>query len=84
MSNHIGESMTKFKKIKTLKETVNDPRVDSISDERNGWSNDGIWIYLKPPYYNPVTETSSIHEWSVKECLDILNNDIIVNEQYWQ
>jgi hypothetical protein len=41
--------MTKFKKIKTLKETVNDPRVDSISDERNGWSNDGIWIYLKPP-----------------------------------
>lgn len=83
MSNHIGECMTKFKKNRTLKDVVNDPRVDSISDERGGWINDGIWIYLKKPYYNPNTETSCIHEWSVKDCLDILNNDIIINKLHW-
>jgi hypothetical protein len=75
--------MTKFKKIRTLKEALSDPRVDLISDERNGWSNDGIWIYLKMPYYNTLSETSCIHEWSVKDCLDILNNNIIVNEEHW-
>ena len=77
--------MSKKMKIRTFKDILNDPRVSDVSDERKSpyGDNDGIWIYLKFPYYNPLTETTHIHEYTVKECLDILNNSIINNVNYW-
>ena len=73
--------VSKIMKARTLKDCLKDPRVVDVSDERQ--DSHGIWIYLKRPYYNPVTETSHIHEDSVKDCLYILNNEIIENEPFW-
>lgn len=40
-------------------------RIESISYE----GEDGIWIYLKPGWYNPYLECGTIHEYSVKACV---------------
>jgi hypothetical protein len=74
--------MTKFKKARTLKDIKNDPRVESISDERNGWNNDGIWIYLKYPYWDSCSETSAVHEFTVAECLEVFNHYVEQNPNY--
>lgn len=74
---------SQFKKARTLKDLKNDPRVDFISDERSGWNNDGIWIYLKSPYWNSFSETSAVHEFSIAECLEVFNNYVEENLGYW-
>lgn len=84
LSEKTGGIMTKFKKARTLKDIKNDPRVDFISDERNGWNNDGIWIYLKSPYWNSFSETSAVHEFTVAECLEVFNNYVNENPNYWK
>jgi hypothetical protein len=76
--------MTRFKKARTLKDIKNDPRDESISDERNGWNNDGIWIYLKSPYWDSCSETSAVHEFSVAECLEVFNHYVEQNPNYWK
>ena len=55
-----------------MKKTMNDfeekvrkhPAVESISDERD--TGDGIWVYLKAPYYNPElsgTNTATVDDY---------------------
>lgn len=77
--------MKKFKKARTLAEAYRDPRVESYSDERMGdpEGGDGIWLYLRRPYYNPYKQSTCIHEWNVKDLLSVLNNEIQENEPYW-
>ena len=60
---------------------INDPRVESWSDERG--MGDGIWIYLKRPYYNEFLECGTIHEQTVKRCLEVFNFYVTANENYW-
>lgn len=69
----------KFKKCRTRKDIENDPRVDFVSYE----DSDGIWVYLKYPYYNTYLEIATIHEDTIKDCLEQLNNDVIENTDYW-
>lgn len=42
----------------------NDPRVDSISDERGGRGDpgDGIWVYLKNGYESGADPFASLHQ----------------------
>ena len=55
---------------KTIAKLANDPRVESISDERGGFDGgDGIWVYLKPGFMCTATQTHCVHEWTV---LDVL------------
>lgn len=74
----------RFKKVRTLAEAYADPRVESFSDERDGGSDDGIWLYLKRPFFNRALEVSCCHEWNVKDLLDSLNNDVVVDEAAWE
>lgn len=37
-------------------------------DPENGWA---YWIYFKPGWINTMTETHSIHEDSVRACLEM-------------
>lgn len=76
---------TQFKKVRTLAEAYDDPRVESHSDERFGDSDggDGIWLYLRRPYYDPYRERTVIHEWNVKDLLRCLNEDVVENEEHW-
>lgn len=74
-----------FKKVRTLAEAYADPRVESYSDERDGNPDggDGIWLYLKKPFFNRALEISCCHEWTVKDLLDSLNNDVVMDESAW-
>lgn len=67
--------MAKFKKVYTLKQIAEDPRVDSISDERA--IGDGIWIYLKAPYVNRFLECGTIHEDKVADLMWQMNGEVI-------
>ena len=67
--------MMKFKKVRTLRDLRNDPRVQSVSDERG--IGDGIWVYLKEGFTNERLECSTIHEYTVAECCGQLNEEVI-------
>ena len=69
--------MKKHKKARTLLQAYQDPRVESFSDERS--SGDGIWLYLRWPYYNSDLDTVCCHEWTVKDLLRSLNEDVVEN-----
>jgi hypothetical protein len=68
-----------FKKCRTRKDIENDPRVEFVSYE----DTDGIWIYLKHPYFNTFCGVTIIHEWTIKDCLEQLNEYVIENPSYW-
>ena len=63
------------KKARTYNDILNDPRVDSVSDER-GYG-DGIWVYLKKGYINQRLECGTIHEHTIAECCQQLNEEVI-------
>ena len=67
-----------MKNPQTLQQLRKDFRVESVSDERGGWYNDGIWLYLRPgwTYENYV---SSVHEFTVKECCEELKCGVSYN-----
>lgn len=71
--------MQKFKKVYTLKQIAEDPRVEGISDERG--MGDGLWVYLKNPYVNTFLETTFIHENKVSDLIDQLNNSVVTADQ---
>ena len=77
--------MKRFKKVTSWSHVIEDPRVETVSDERGPGKDpgDGLWIYLKEPYWNPVTDIATIHEWSVRECLEQLNTSVVENQDYW-
>lgn len=60
-------TMTETTQPKTLKELREHPLVDEIVDERS--EDNGYWVYLKPGWRSPSTDTGSIHEMTVKELL---------------
>jgi hypothetical protein len=64
------------KKVRTLAQALADPRVSDWSDERaQGWNgNDGIWLYLKRPWWCPDTDTATVHEWNVRDLCQSLND----------
>lgn len=53
---------------KGLQKLLDDPRVQSIEDERN--EDNGYWVYLVNGWFNPYLETHCIHEDTVKAVLD--------------
>lgn len=59
----------KFKKVRTSNDIANDPRVDGISYE----GDDGWWVILKDDWVF-APDTHIIHEYSIKDCCDVLNN----------
>lgn len=65
----------KFKKARTYNDLTLDPRVDSISDER-GYG-DGVWVYLKQGYVNIRLDSTFIHEWTIADCCEQLNEEVI-------
>jgi len=71
--------MKKFKKVYTLKQIANDPRVECISDERG--FGDGLWIYLKKPYVNSHLETTFIHEDKVADLMWQMNGAVVEADQ---
>lgn len=62
-----------MKKVRTWAQIQADPRVQSVSDESG---DNGYWVYLHRPYVDPYREMTCIHEDTIRECCDILNNDI--------
>lgn len=63
-----------MKKLKTLADIKNDPRVAEISDERH--LDQGIWVYLLNDYFNEFLDSGKIHEETVSECLEQMNRDV--------
>ena len=57
--NH-PKNQTRFKSLNKIAES---PLVHQIYDE----GEDGIWVDLN--FINPLTDTTTIHEWSVKRIL---------------
>lgn len=53
---------------------MDDPRVESISDERS--TQDGIWVELHRGYINAPMETHTIHEDTWRDCWRQLKYDI--------
>ena len=69
----------KTKKLKTLKDIENDPRVDEIHrEEDDGFS---WWCYLKPGWQAYHNQQHTIHERTIKgviselECAEIWEDD---------
>jgi len=51
---------------RTIKQIESDPRVQSVSDERN--SGEGVWVYLHAEYISPMMGCGTIHEDTVRDC----------------
>ncbi len=64
-----------YKKARTYADMGNDSRVDWVSDERG--TEEGIWVYLKEGFINTHLECGTIHEHTVAECCDQLNNAVV-------
>ena len=69
----------KFKKVRTFSEAGKDPRVDSAFSEIGNFESNktDYWINLKDDYICKSMDCSIIHERTIKECLWLLNNDVI-------
>lgn len=63
--------MSKFKKVKTWKDILKDPRV-----ERAFVDSDGFFIYLNPAFYNTQATSFGIREDTQREALRIFNRDV--------
>lgn len=63
--------MTRIRKPLSWNEIVRDSRVESWSDERGPGRDpgDGLWVYLKRPWWNHHTSLACIHEYTVAEVI---------------
>lgn len=53
--------------------------IEEIEDYRSqGPDGDGYWVHLKPGWVNTLTETHSVHEDELKQCVEILAKGFIV------
>jgi hypothetical protein len=71
-----------YKKATTYAHLTLDPRVDWVSDERG--TEEGIWVYLKEGFINTHLESGTIHEHTVAECCDQLNNEVVDVNTKWR
>lgn len=64
------------RKARTWIDCINHPAVEGWSDERRSPSDpgDGLWLYLKRPWWNKVQDLSCIHEFTVADCCEQLND----------
>jgi len=67
-----AEILAADKITRTLAQIARHPLVSDVSDERGYGEGEGIWVYLKDGFINGNTDTSSIHEDTVAECLSLL------------
>jgi hypothetical protein len=66
---------TKFKKLRTLADIKNDPRVDSIHHEDEGFESDSSWwCYLKSGWQAYGNQQHTIHEETIKQIIDVLED----------
>ena len=66
-----------MRKARTAADIRNHPYVDSLHAEHDGcFSYDGAsyWCYLKPGFISPDMECGSIHEATIKDVCEKLNN----------
>ena len=64
-----------MKKVRTLQQCLDDPRVVWWSDERqSGKCDDGIWLYLEYPWVCPDTDLDTVHEYNVRDLCQSLNS----------
>jgi hypothetical protein len=70
-------------KLRTIADVRNDPRVDALWQEEDGWINSrpSWWCTLKEGYICPEMECGSIHEKSIKDVIKLLNTVIL--EKDW-
>ena len=75
----------KFKKVTTSKQAKLDPRVQdcfaeygNIESGKYDW-----WISLKEGWICRSMGCGTIHEQTIKECLHLLNTDVIREEEYY-
>lgn len=76
--------MEKFKKVKSFAEAKKDIRVEDAFSEM-GNIEDGkldYWINLKAGYICTSMGCGTIHEMTIKECLWLLNNDVVKDLDY--
>ena len=77
MSKQITKLMKKYPQV-----------FESVSYEGNGidkWGcpeGDGTWLYLQPSWYSLRTETSAIHEYTIKDVLEAAS-DIYQDKAHW-
>ena len=65
-------NLVKFKKPKTKNDIARLPFVDKIVNE----GEDGYWVYLKEGYRSTRMECSTIHEPTIAECIEAINDGI--------
>lgn len=78
------KSKTKFKKVRSVAEAKADPRVLDMFAEYGNMESGKYdwWIDLHPDYVCVKMEIATIHEQTVAECLDLLNNDVMHIDDY--
>lgn len=55
---------------------------DKVSEIGNEGS-DGYWIYCAPGWWNPLNESSAIHEFTVADCISQLSSLELAEEIGW-
>lgn len=62
---------TAIRKPRSWSEVIRDPRVESWSDERGLGRDpgDGLWVYLRRPWWSHSTSLSCIHEYTVAKVI---------------
>jgi hypothetical protein len=66
-----------IKKVRTVADIERHPFVESTHSEDDGFREDGRparWVYLHAGYISPENECGTIHEGTVGECCELLNN----------
>ena len=69
-------NMNKLPKVRTLEQALKDPRVEDAFIEKDDFGTT-CWINLKEGYISESMGCGTIHEDTVKECLHLLNTDVI-------
>lgn len=62
-----------MKKARTMRDIRNDKRVSQVFDE----GVDGIWVHLKDGFTNQRLECGTIHEYTIADCCQQLNEEVI-------
>ena len=72
-------SVKKFKKVTTVAQANKDERVGDMFSELGNIESGKLdwWINLKEDYICRSMGCGTIHEQTVKECLWLLNNDVV-------
>tara|TARA_R100001129_G_scaffold159224_1_gene123304 strand:- start:419 stop:643 length:225 start_codon:yes stop_codon:yes gene_type:complete len=63
--------MHTMKKPRTLAQLKAHPLVSGWEDETD--QDNGYWIHLQNGYWSPETETTTLHEMTVKDLLDVFS-----------